>query len=185
MRKHGVFTFIFFTVDIFLKSKWSQGGESPTHVFQEKVQLWLALASMLQPVFPPLKRQMSDSGTHGHLRRHTWSCSHLKPSKHHPESQFLSKMPPAACCTSPAQCWMTRPHSRLPRRQARCPTISRCLLPRVRATFILFSESMKPTCRVRTQDRMTISFSAPWKASTVDTCTALTSGRSESASLSK
>lgn len=80
---------------------------------------------------------------------------------------------------------MTLPHSLFLLRQARLPTISKCRFARVSATFILFSESMKPICLVLTQDKMTTSFSAPWKASTVDTCTARTSKASELMPLSE
>lgn len=85
----------------------------------------------------------------------------------------------------PSQCWITRPQSWFFRKQAKFPTINKCLLPLVSATFILFSESINPTCLVLTQDRIMISFSAPWKASTVDTCTALISGWSKSTAPSK
>lgn len=68
---------------------------------------------------------------------------------------------------------MTLPHSLLFLRQFRFPTINKCRFPLVSATFTLLSESMKPTCLVLTQDNTMISFSAPWKASTVDTWTAL------------
>lgn len=85
----------------------------------------------------------------------------------------------------PLQWWITLPHSLFLLRQGRLPTISRCLFALVSATFILFSESMKPNCLVLTHDRTMISLSAPWNASTVDTWTGLTSKASEWTPLSK
>lgn len=85
----------------------------------------------------------------------------------------------------PLQWWITLPQSLFLLRQARFPTINKCLFALVSATFILFSESMNPICLVRTQDRTMISFSAPWNASTVETCTALISKASECTLLSK
>jgi hypothetical protein len=39
------------------------------------------------------------------------------------------------------------------------------------ATFILLGDAVKPRPDERQQDRKMISFSPPWNASTVDTCT--------------
>lgn len=80
---------------------------------------------------------------------------------------------------------MTLPHSLLFLRQFRLPTINKCRFPLVSATFTLVSASMKPTCLVLTQDNTMISFSAPWKASTVDTWIALIWEASESTAASK
>lgn len=154
-------------------------------LLQEPPQLRLALAGLLQPVLPPYRH------TRGRLRQPQLSPSREagellpQPVKLQPRGGLHSKGSGAPSQHLPWQCWITRPHSRFLRRQARCPTISRCRLPRVRATFMRCSESMKPTCLVRTQDRTTTSFSAPWKASTVDTCTAVRCGRSRSTAPSR
>lgn len=85
----------------------------------------------------------------------------------------------------PLQWQITLPHSLFLLKQARFPTINKCLFALVSATFILFSESMNPNCLVLTHDKTIISFSAPWKASTVDTWTALVSNASDCTPLSR
>lgn len=150
------------------------------------VQLWFTLACMLQSVFPSWK-----DTEHGNRSLPKGASTLLSPlaSPKGPWAQwFLTNRPWVSfnCIFFlPSQCWITRPHSRFFLKQDKLPTINKCLLPLVKATFIRFSESMNPTCLVLTQDRIVISFSAPWKASTVDTCTALTSGWPTSTALSK
>ena len=48
------------------------------------------------------------------------------------------------------------------------PMTTKCLLARDKATFVRRGQSINPTLLLRTHERMIMSFSAPWNASTVE-----------------